>query len=140
MSNLPVGNPETFLGEVEEMDLSELKDLVFGVAVGTGTRDGVKFVCSTLRCPLDFYEMVEQVANVYETKQAHAKAFVLNKDPNAKTKYIDECTIDFIEARYMDIITDGLLSGALNESKEYTCRASFFEEDVSDQVNDSAPA
>lgn len=130
MSNLPVGNPETFLGEVEEMDLSDLKDKVFGVAVSSGTRDGVKFVCSTLRCPLDFYEMVEQLSYVYEEKQVHGKAFILNKDPNVRTKYLDECTVDYIEARAMDIIADGLLSGALEEGKEYTCRAGFFEEDI----------
>jgi hypothetical protein len=132
MSNLPVGNPETFLGEIEEMDLSDLYDKQFGVAVSSGKRDGVKFVCSTLRCPLDFYEMVEQVAMVYQEQQVHAKAFILNKDPQKKTKYLDECTIDYLEARSMDIIADGLLSGALTEEKEYTCRAGFFEEEDSD--------
>ncbi len=128
MSNLPTGNPETFLGEIEEMDLSELHGLMFGVAMGVGPRDGVKFACSTLLAPLDFYEMVELVAACYQNNQQHAKAFILNKDIHKKTKYLDECTIDFIEARAMDIIADGLLSGDLTEGTKFTCRAGFFEE------------
>lgn len=128
MSNLPVGNPETFLGEIEDMDLSELHGLMFGVAVGIGPRDGIKFACGSLLAPLDFYEMVELVAACYQSNQQHAKAFILNKDINKKTKYLDECTIDYIEARAMDIIADGLLSGDLSKTTEFTCRAGFFEE------------
>jgi hypothetical protein len=128
MSNLPVGNPDTFLGEIEEMDLSELHGQMFGVAVGIGKRDNTKFVCGSLRAPLDFYEMVEYVALCYQNNQQHAKAFILNKQLDKKTQYLDECTIDYIEARSMDIIADGLLSGALTEQKEFTCKAGFFQE------------
>jgi hypothetical protein len=128
MSNLPVGDPNTFLGEIEDMDLSELHGQMFGVAVGLGPRDGIKFACGSLLAPLDFYEMVELVAACYQSNQQHAKAFILNKDINKRTKYLDECTIDFIEARAMDIIADGLLSGDLTEGTPYTCRAGFFEE------------
>ena len=127
---LPSGDPESWLGgEFEEMDLSELHGQMFGVAIGIGQRDTVKFNCASLRAPLDFYEMVELVGVCYQTNQQHAKAFILNKDPQKRTIYLDECTIDFIEARSMDIITDGLLSGALSDSKEFTCRAGFFEDE-----------
>lgn len=128
MSNLPTGNPTTFIGELEEMDLSELYGYQFGVAIGLGSRDSTKFACQSLRCPLDFYEMVEHVAACYQTNQQHAKAFILNKDINTKTRYLDECTIDYIEARAMDIIADGLLSGELTAGKEFTCKAGFFQE------------
>lgn len=127
MSNLPVGNPETFLGELEEMDLSPLHGLVFGVGVSNGPRDGTKFVSSTLLAPLDFYEMVEQVDNIYKRYMIHAKVFILNKDPNKKMKFLDECTIDFIEARSADILMDALLSGELDKNKEFTCRAGFYD-------------
>lgn len=126
---LPVGDPATFLGEIEEMDLSALQGKMFGVAISTGPRDGKKYMCGTLLAPLDFYEMIEQVGAIYENQQLHAKAFILNKVPGTKMQYLDECTIDYLEARYMDIIADGLLSGALTESKPFTCRAGFLEDE-----------
>ena len=128
--DLPVGNPETFLGELEEMDLSELKGHVFGVAISTGDRTGQKYVPQTLLAPLDFFEMAEAVGSLYENQQLHAKAFILNKVPGKRMIFLDECTIDYLEARYMDIIADGMLSGALEESKTYTCRAGFLEDEV----------
>jgi len=128
--DLPVGNPNTFLGELEEMDLSELKGHVFGVAISTGDRTGKKFVCETLLAPLDFFEMAEAVGTLYENQQLHAKAFILNKIPGKRAVFLDECTIDYLEARYMDIIADGLLSGALEESQTYTCRAGFLEDEI----------
>ena len=128
MSSLPVKDPETFLGEMEEMDLSDLRDKVFGVAIGNGKRNTTSFMCHTLRAPLGFYEMVEMVGNIYEDQQLHAKAFMLNSDIRKSNVYLDECTIDYIEARYMDIITDGMLDGTLSAQKEFTCKAGFFEE------------
>lgn len=127
MSSLPLGNPETFLGENEEMDLSPLHGKLFGAAVSNGPRDGTKFVSSTLLAPLDFYEMVEAVGSIYQKYMIHAKVFILNKDITARMQYIDECTIDFIEARYDDLLMDALLSGDLNEGKEFTCRAGFYD-------------
>lgn len=128
MSSLPVGNPDTFIGEFEEMDLSSLHDKTFAVAVSNGHRDDTRFICNTLRAPLDFFEMVEMVGHIHETQQIHAKVIILNKDLYTPNKYLDECTIDFIEARYMDVLADGLVSGLIN--KDYTCQAGFFEEPV----------
>lgn len=130
MSNLPLGNPETFLGEMEEMDLTPLHGKLFGVAVSNGPRDGTKYVSATLLAPLDFYEMVEAVSGLYTKHMIHAKVFMLNKNINEKMKYLDECTVDFIEARSSDLLMDALLSGELTEGKEYTCRAGFYEEEV----------
>ena len=128
-SNLPVGDPEKFTGELEEMDLSELQGKVYGVAINSGAQDGTKFICSSLCAPLDFYEMLETVGQCWEKEQIHAKVFTLKKQFGERMKYLDACTVDYIEARYMDIIADGLLSGALMENVEYTCRAGFFEEE-----------
>ena len=129
MSNLPVGNPDTFLGEIEEMDLDELRGKMYGVAISTGVRSGQKFIPSSLLAPLDFFEMAEAVGSIFEQQQLHAKAFVLNKLPSGKMKFLDECTIDYLEARYMDIIADGMLSGALEANKVFTCRAGFLEDE-----------
>jgi hypothetical protein len=115
------------LGELEEMDLTPLHGKMFGVGVSNGPRDGTKFVSSTLLAPLDFYEMVEQVSNIYKQQMIHAKVFILNKDPNKRMQYLDECTVDFIEARSEDLLMDALLSGDLLDKKEYTCRAGFYE-------------
>ena len=47
--NLPVKTGDDFVGELETMDLGELKDRQFMVAVSNGDRSGVSFVCSTIR-------------------------------------------------------------------------------------------
>jgi len=133
MAQVPSSNPlptagEDFVGEFHEMDLSELQGKLYGVAINSGSQEGTKFICSSLCAPLDFYEMIEVVGNCWEQEQIHAKVFTLKKTMNEKMQYLDPPTIDYIEARYMDLIADGLLSGALSENKQYVCRAGFFEE------------
>jgi len=124
MSNLPeANNPETFVGEFEEMDLSTLKDHQFGVAVGLGDRKSARFACSTLMAPLDFYEMVEAVAMIWQNEQMHAKAFSLKKERGHAMEMLDECTIDFIEAKYVDILAEMIIL----EEKVYTSRAKTIE-------------
>lgn len=124
MSNLPYPNPENFVGEFEEVDLSKLKDKTFGVAIGLGDREGSKYACSTLMAPLDFYEMVEAVAGVWQTEQLHAKAFILKKDLQKGLELLDPCTIDFIEARYLDILAEMVFE---ESEKEFTCQAKLLE-------------
>lgn len=128
-NDLPVGNPETFVGELEKMDLQGLKGKMFGVAISKGPRDKGQFLCTTLRAPLDFYQMVEMVGAVLEQQQLHAKAFVLSQELTKPLQYLDECTIDYIEANYMDIIADGLLDGSLDNNQPFTCRAGFLDID-----------
>lgn len=122
---LQVGDPRTFIGECEQMNLDDLRDKMFGVAVGLGKRSDKKFLCASLRAPLDFFQMVEAVANVYQSEQMHARAFILSSKQEVPLRFLDECTIDFIEATYQDIIIDGMLAGDLNSHKEYTCKAGF---------------
>lgn len=133
MSDLPVGNPETFIGEFSEMDLSEIKDKNFMVALSTGDRAKPKFIPESLCGPLTFLEMIETVANIHMEQQLHAKALITSKKFGEKPQVLDACTIDYIEAKYSEIIMEALLTGELE--KEYTCRAGFvaYEEPVGEK-------
>lgn len=130
--NLPVKKGDDFIGEIETMNLSELKDKLFLVAVNQGDRDGVKFVCSTIRGPYTFEEMCESVGLMWKEHQHHAKAIVLQKDASAKPIYLDENTVDYIEANFQDIITESMLDGVFDDVKDYTCRAGIIEGDNAD--------
>lgn len=130
--NLPVKQGDDFIGELETMDLSELKDKQFLVAVNQGDRSGVKFLCSTIRGPYSFEEMCEAIGVMWKIHQHHGKAIILQKDASVAPKYLDENTIDYIEANFEDIITESMLNGVFDEEKEYTCRAGVVEGDNSD--------
>lgn len=135
--NLPVKSGDDFVGELETMDLSELKNKQFLVAVNQGERSGVKFVCSTIRGPFSFEEMCESVGTMWKEHQHHAKAIVLQKDLSAKPVYLDENTIDYIEAHFQDIITESMLDGVFDDDKDYTCRAGVLVGDGSDNPLDA---
>ena len=135
--NLPVKTGDDFVGELETMDLSELKDKQFMVAVSNGQRSGVTFICSTIRGPYTFEEMCESIGVMWASQQHHGKAIVCQKDPAAKPMYLDQNTIDYIEANFQDIITESMLDGVFDEEKEYTCRAGIVEGDNS--TNPMAP-
>ena len=124
---LPLGDPEVFVGEYEEMDLSKLAQHTYMVAISTGPRDKSNYIPSTARGPYDFYGMCEAVGTIYQEQQLHAKAIILNPDLHQPLEFLDECTIDFIEARFMDIVADGLLGGAFDDDREYTCQAGVIE-------------
>lgn len=130
--NLPVKTGDDFVGELETMDLSELKNRQFMVSVSNGPRSGVTFICSTIRGPYTFEEMCESVGGMWVKDQHHAKAIVCQKDPGTKPLYLDENTIDYIEAHFQDIITESLLDGVFDDVKDYTCRAGLVEGDNSD--------
>lgn len=95
------------------MDFSQIQDKQFIVAVHTGDRNKPKLLASTIHGPYDFYEMIEQVGSMYATEQHHAKVFVLEKDVKKAPIFLDEGTIDYIEANWQDILTTGLLEDAL---------------------------
>lgn len=130
--NLPVKTGEDFVGELETMDLGELKGKQFIVAVSNGERSGVTFVCSTVRGPYSFEEMCESVGVMWKQEQHHAKVIVCQKDASAKPKYLDENTIDYVEAHFQDIVCESMLDGVFDEDKEYTCRAGIIDGDNSD--------
>lgn len=138
MSNqdLPVRTDEDFLAEAECMDLSDLKDKTFIVAVSTGDRNKGRFLSTTVNGPYTFEEMCEEVGFMWEQHQHHAKAIILNKDRNKRSMFLDENTVDYIEAHYQDIIVESMLDGSL-EKKEYTCRAGIVEDDGSEDPRKS---
>ncbi len=120
--DLPV-KKDNFLAEVETMDLSAIKDRQFMVAVATGKPDSVKFLCSTIHGPYEFTEMVQEVGNMWDTHQHHAKVIICNKDPDKRVEMLDENTVDYIECHSTDIITEAMLGGAFDADKEFTCQA-----------------
>jgi hypothetical protein len=126
MSDLPTADPETFIGELEEMDLSEIKDKTFLVAISTGDRAKPKFIPESVCGPFDFLEMVETVANIHMQEQLHAKAMIPSKTFGKPPQVLDACTIDYIEAKHVEILMEAMLSGEL-ENKKATCKAGFID-------------
>lgn len=95
------------------MDFSKIQNKLFIVAVHTGDRNKAKLLASTIRGPYDFFEMVEQVGYMYAKEQHHAKVFTLEKDATTPTIFLDEGTVDYIEANWQEMLTTGLLEEAL---------------------------
>ena len=111
-----------FLAENEVMDLSAIRGGTFCVAVATGMPNGGKFLCTTLHGPYSFTEMVQEVGEIWVQNQHHAKAIIMEKDVKKKVKVLDENTIDYIEAHYVDIIMEETLAG-IPEDRVFTCAA-----------------
>lgn len=125
--NLPVKTGEDFVAEFETMDLGDLKGRQYIVAVNQGDRSGPKYVCSSVRGPYSFEEMCEAVGVMWRSHQHHAKVVILEKEYDKQAKFLDENTVDYIEAHYEDIVTESMLGGVFDEVKEYTCRANILE-------------
>jgi hypothetical protein len=128
--DLPV-KKDNFLAEAEVMDLSALADKQFVVAVATGNPDGIKFLCSTIHGPYDFTEMVQEVGDMWNVHQHHAKVIFMDKDVQNPVKMLDGNTIDYIECHAVDIITEAMLGGAFDEDKDFTCQAGIVNEEES---------
>ena len=126
MSELPVGDPDTFLGEFEQMDLSELKDKMFMVAISSGDPSKCKYIPESIHGPYGFYEMVEQVEAMWKNCQHHAKVLVTSKNMGRPPQFLDTCTVDYLEAKGGQIITEGMLGGD-DLITDYTCKAGLFE-------------
>jgi hypothetical protein len=111
----PLTQSEDFCAELMQgtMDFSKIQDGQFIVAVNTGPRNKPTILASTMRGPFDFYEMVESVGCMWEREQHHAMVYVLVKDFNKSSSFLDEGTIDYIEAKWEDIIASGILEAAL---------------------------
>lgn len=131
--SLPVKTGDDFVGELEVMDLSELKGKIFMIGCSTGDRNKPKFLCTTLRGPYTFEEMVEEVGVMWKEQQHHAKVIIPTKKRDEPVKCLDENTVDYIEAHYADIVVESMLDGVFDGEKEYTCRAGIVEADLSEE-------
>ncbi len=131
--DLPVKTGDDFVGELEVMDLSTLKGQTFMVGASSGDRNKPKFLCTTLRGPYSFEEMVEEVGVMWKEQQHHAKVIIPTRKRNEPVKCLDENTVDYIEAHYADIVVESMLDGVFDGEKEYTCQAGIVEADLSEE-------
>ena len=127
MNTLPTGNKDDFVGEFEEMNLEELKDKQFLLAVGTGDPTKSQVLGSTISGPFNFIDMVNHVGELFAQNTYTAKVFLAKNNPLSGSTMLDPCVIDFIQAKYEDILFDAVLDGTID--KEYTCKAGFVEVD-----------
>lgn len=130
IKNLPVKKDSDFIGAFETMQLDELKDKLFTVAVSTGDPEKSKFITTTVHGPYSFIEMVEEVGYMWQEHTHHSKVIILDKNRDNNIKWLDKNTIDYIEANWRSLIMDSVLDGSI-ENKEYTCRAGINEEEDS---------
>jgi len=116
----PITQSEDFCAELHggSMDFSKLENESFIVAVNTGDRNKQKLLASTIRGPFDFYEMVESVGAMWEREQHHAKVFLLTKSFEEAPSFLDEGTIDYLEANWQDIVATGILEASLVEDDD----------------------
>lgn len=116
----PITQDPEYCAELDgrKMDFSYLENKTFIVAVNTGDRNKPKLLASTIRGPFEFYEMVECVGAMYEREQHHAKVYVLEKSFEEGTMFLDEGTIDYIEANWQDIVATGILESAIAGDEE----------------------
>lgn len=113
----PITQSEDFCAELMQgtMDFSAIMENQFIVAVNTGPRNKPAILASTMRGPFDFYEMVESVGCMWEREQHHAMVYALTKDFNKSSSFLDEGTIDYIEANWEEIVASGILEAALRD-------------------------
>ena len=131
---LLVKKGDDFIGEFEVMDLNPIKQESFFIGVSSGDPEKGKMLSTTIKGPFDFYEMIEEVGVMYKEHQHHAAVYIANKERNKKNKHLDKNTIDYIEANFESLVTDGLLEGAFDEDKDvdYTCTVGINEADPED--------
>lgn len=117
MTDKPVTQKDDFIADFHEgeMDMGKLQDKQFIVAVNTGDRNKCKLLASTIKGPFDFYEMAEQVGYMHAEELHHAKVVILDTDPKKPSDYLDSGTIDYIEAHWKNLISEGILETAIRD-------------------------
>lgn len=117
----------TFVAEFEKMDLSKLYDLQFLVAANKGDRNKGNFLTNTVKGPYNFAEMVQAVSSMHTTHVHHAKVIVCDTNVDARVKFLDAGTIDYLEAHATDIIFDATIGAQIMDN--ITCEAGIAEND-----------
>jgi len=111
----------------EHMDLSDLHNQVFTVAVSTGNRERGSFLCTTIHGPYSFDEMIQEVSRMWTDDQNNAKVYVLEKDPKKPCKWLDVNTTEYIQFRSADILLERMLQTF--DDASFTSKAKIITED-----------
>ena len=116
----PITQEDDYCAELDgrKIDFTFLKGNQYIVAVNTGPRNKPKLLASTIRGPFDFSQMVEAVGSMYEREQHHAKVYVLEKSFEKGIFFLDEGTMDYIEANWTDILVEEELEAAIFDDDE----------------------
>jgi hypothetical protein len=122
---ISMSSSDGFVPQIESMDLRSLYDQIFIVAISTGARDDGRLLAKTIHGPYSFDEMVGEVGRMWNDSQDNAKVYVLEKDHKKKSKWLDAKTIDYIQAKYVDIIMERLIG---SEDRSYTVEAGVVED------------
>lgn len=120
-----MSSSDGFVPQIESMDLRSLYDQVFIVAVSTGSRDDGRLLAKTIHGPYSFDEMLGEVGRMWNESQDNAKVYILEKDYKKKPKWLDAKTIDYIQAKYVDIIMERMIG---SDDKPYTVVAGVVED------------
>ena len=132
----PITQEEDYCAELDgrKMDLEKLKGHQYLVAVSTGPRNKPKLLASTIRGPFGFSEMVEAVGSMYEREQHHAKVYKLEQSFDKPIFFLDEGTIDYIEAYWQDILIEEELEAAIFDDDE-TIEAGIIGQEYNEESN-----
>lgn len=120
-----MSSSDGFVPQIESMDLRSLYDHLFIVAISAGARDDGRLLAKTIHGPYSFDEMVGEVGRMWSDSQDNAKVYILEKDYKIKPKWLDAKTIDYIQAKYVDIIMERMIG---SEDKPYTVAAGVVED------------
>jgi hypothetical protein len=116
----PITQDDDYCAELDgrKMDFEKLRGNEYLVAVSTGPRNKPKLLASTIRGPFAFAEMVEVVGSMYENEQHHAKVYLLEKSFDKSVFFLDEGTIDYIEANWQDILFEESFEAAVFDDED----------------------
>jgi hypothetical protein len=117
---------ETFVPQLENMDLSSLKGKNFVVGISTGNRDSLGVLPSTIRGPFDYHEMLDYVFNLWSERLDHAKVLILSKNLKDKSEFLDAKTTDYIIEKAPDLLLEDIM---MRDPEPFTCVAGILTEE-----------
>ena len=135
----PITQEEDYCAELDgrKIDFEKLRGHQYLVAVSTGPRNKPKLLASTIRGPFDFSKMVEAVGSMYEREQHHAKVYKLEESFEKPIFFLDEGTIDYIEANWQDILIEEELEAAIfGDEDEEVIPAGVIGQDYNEENKD----
>ena len=106
-----------------KMDMRELYEQKFAVAVSTGNLDDYGLIITSLKGPYDFSDMVNEVLRLHEQKD-NAKVVLMSTNLEKKTKLLSPETIEYIQHNGADILLEETFG--LVDEKGYNCKARLF--------------